>query len=154
MFAEPFVYQIQLTADPGFVTTIKNHRFLTHFVSLKCFQEAGIEGMPAVNCSRLHYVMECLAFRFTIANRLTSSETSANHFSKQDAAAIDLRGQTLTDDIANGVGQSIPHLLFLVSAEQADDPVDGLTGINRVQGAENEMPCFGRGQSDFHCLAV
>ncbi len=38
--------------------------------------------------------------------------------------------------------------------EQAEDTVDGLAGIDRVQGAENQMAGFRGHQRDFHCGAV
>src|SRR5687768_5017344 len=42
------------------------------------------------------------------------------------------------------------HLLLFIRLEHAENTVNGLAGINRVQRAHDQMSGFGGAESDFH----
>ena len=62
--------------------------------------------------------------------------------------------KTLAHDIAETVGQTKAHLLFFSYREETEKPVHRLAGIDRVQGAENEMAGFRGHERDFHGRAI
>ena len=48
----------------------------------------------------------------------------------------------------------LANLFLFLRLEHAQDATDGLAGVNGVQGAQDQMACFGRAQRNFDRLAV
>ena len=46
--------------------------------------------------------------------------------------------EALADDVAQGVGQPLPDLLCFIGCEEAEDAIDALAGVDRVQRAEEQ----------------
>ena len=62
------------------------------------------------------------------------------------ASAVGAREQALRDDALERAGKHDADLLLLVEREEVDDAVDGLGGVDGVQGAEHEVPRLGGGE--------
>ena len=62
--------------------------------------------------------------------------------------------QRLADDALDGAGELDPDLLLLVRREDVDDAVDGLRGVLRVQGGEDEVTGLGGGEGHRDRLQV
>jgi len=62
--------------------------------------------------------------------------------------------ETLADDPADRVGQADPDLVLLFRGEHAEDAVDCLAGIDRMEGAQDQMAGLRGGKSDLHRLPV
>ncbi len=67
---------------------------------------------------------------------------------------LDARREPLADDVAQRVGETLADEFFLRLIEQTQDTVDGLAGVDGVQGAQHEVARFGGGHGDFDRLAV
>ncbi len=63
-------------------------------------------------------------------------------------------GQSLADDVAQGRGEPFAHLRLFALLQHADDPVDGLSCANGVQGGINHMAGFGSRQRGFHRFPI
>ena len=69
-------------------------------------------------------------------------------------AAPDLGDKPLADDPAERVGQTRAELFLFFGFEHAQDAVDGLPGIHRVQRAQHKVARLGGAQGDLDGLAV
>ena len=65
-----------------------------------------------------------------------------------------LRDEALADDVPQGIGEALADELLLVLGEEAEDAVDGLAGIDGVQGGVDDVAGLGGGEGDLHGLAV
>ena len=61
-------------------------------------------------------------------------------FKRGDEVAVQGGDELLGDDGLQDHGQLYPDLLLLVRRENVDDPVDRLSGTDRVQGGQDELP--------------
>ena len=62
--------------------------------------------------------------------------------------------EALAHDVTQSVGESLANLFGLVGGEEAENAVDALAGVDRVQGAQHQVSGLGGGERDFHCFAV
>src|ERR1051326_9022725 len=113
-----------------------------------------IKGVPAEGGCRFDNFMERPSFRLAITDRFARSQAAAQNFAHQQTTAGDLGNQALTDNVANRVGQAVTDLLFFILGEKANDAIDRLAGVDRVERAEDKVAGFGGGERDFHRLAI
>src|SRR5690606_1942298 len=73
---------------------------------------------------------------------------------RDHALAVGARDQPLRDHAAQHRGQAEARLHLLVGGEHRDDAVDGLGGVHRVQGGEDQMPGLRRCDGDLGGLDV
>ncbi len=57
-------------------------------------------------------------------------------------------------DVAKRLGKALTQLLFFLAREHAQDAVDRLAGVNRVQRAEDDVTGLGSGHRNFERLGV
>ena len=60
----------------------------------------------------------------------------------------------MADDPAQRVGQAHAHLVLLLGLEHADDAVDGLAGIDRVERRHDQVTGLGGRQADLDRLTI
>ncbi len=87
-------------------------------------------------------------------DRVLHPEVGPHHFKGRDAPAPLLGQQALADNPADRVGEPDPDLGLLFGGEHADDTVDRLSGVNRVEGAHDEMPRLRSGEADLDRFPV
>ena len=104
--------------------------------------------------ARLDDFVETAVFAFADRDRFAGAEIVAQNFREQLPAATDFRREPLADDVTHGVGQADAQLLFFAEREEAEDSVDSLPGVDRVERAQHEVPGFRRHQRHFHRRAV
>ena len=104
--------------------------------------------------ARLNDFVEAAVLAFAERDRFRGAQIVAHNFGEQLPAAAHFRREPLADDVTQGVGQADAQLLFFAQRKEAEDAVDGLTGVDGVQRAENEVTGFRRHQRDFHRRAI
>ena len=62
-----------------------------------------------------------------------------HHLDRGNTAAADARQQALADDAPQNAGEDRANLLLLARGEELDQAAEGLGGIDRVQGREDEV---------------
>ena len=73
---------------------------------------------------------------------------------KYAAGAVGALDQALADDAFDHAGELGDDLLLLIWREDIDEAVDGLRGIDGVQGGEDEVTGFRCGEGDFDALEI
>ena len=113
-----------------------------------------IERAPAERVTRLNDFVKRFAFAFSKLNALLGAEIGTHDLQQRRAAAAHPRGQPLTDDPAQRVGQPDADLFLFLGFKHAHDTVDGLAGVDGVQRGQNQMAGFGGRHADLHGFAV
>ena len=81
---------------------------------------------------------------FAFADEVADGWVIYEDFDREDApAAICAGDELLADDTAEGFADHDPDLVTLVCWEDVEDSVECSGGISRVQGAEDQVACFG-----------
>ena len=62
--------------------------------------------------------------------------------------------EALTDDPANRIGQTDADLGLLLRGKHPEDPVDRLTGVDRMQGGQNQMSRLRGGEGNLHRFPI
>ena len=93
-------------------------------------------------------------FAFAVEEGLAGAQAAAHDLGHEETAAVDFVDEPLAHDVAQGVGEAFADLFLLVVGEEAEDAVDALAGVDRVQRAQDEVAGFGSRERDLHRLAV
>src|SRR5690242_14656038 len=102
--------------------------------------------MPAESAAGLDDFLEGAIFTFAIEQGLASAQAAAHDFRHQQASALDLGDEALADNVTQGVGEAFPNLLGFVGGKESENTIDALSGIDRVQSAQDKVPGLRRGQ--------
>ncbi len=121
---------------------------------LKELDDVVVEGDHPEGLPRLDDLVEGLPLRFAVEDRVLHPEVRAHDLEGRHAVAPLLGKEALADDPADRVGQPDPDLVLLFGREHAEDAVDRLAGIHRVEGAQDQMARLRGGEADLHRLAV
>ena len=78
-----------------------------------------------------------------LADQVGDARVHHHHLDGGDAAAADARQQPLADHAAEHAGEHRADLLLLGGREELDHAADGLGGVDRVQGREDEVARLG-----------
>ena len=103
-----------------------------------------VESVPAEGRSRFHHFDEGLAFRFAVNNRLSCAQAAAHHLGHKQPAAADLANETLADDVTNIFRDALTKLRLLFAREHPKNSMNGLSRIDGVERAKNQMTGFRR----------
>ena len=89
-----------------------------------------------------------------LADQVGDARVHHHHLDRGDAAVVDARQQPLADHAAEDAGEHGADLLLLRRREELDHPADGLGGVDRVQGREDEVARLGRLERGLRGLGV
>ena len=153
-FAARLLDVVNAARDRAAFGAVEQGGFLGDHALLVGLEGGEVEGAPAERLAGLDDFVKALAFAFAQADGFLGAQVRAHDFQQREASAADLGHQPLADDPAQRVGQPGANLLLLLGLEHAEDAVDGLAGIDRVQRAQHQMAGFRRAQGDLHRLAV
>ena len=128
--------------------------FLRNEALFVSFHAGVVECPPAEGITGLDDFVEGFALAFTQPHGFLGAEVRAHDLQQRKARATDLGHQPLADNPAQRVGQPHADLFLLLRLKHAQNAVDGFTGIDRVQGAEDQMAGFRGAQGDFHRVAI
>ena len=124
---------------------------LALFVSLK---GGEVESPPPEWLAGFSDFVKAFPFGFPEPYAFLRAQVGAHDFQQGVTAAADFWCQPLADDPAECVGQAHAKLLLFLGFEHAQNAVDGLAGIDGVQGAEHEVASLRSTQSDLDRLPV
>src|SRR5256885_6600218 len=145
---------VQFAAHFAFVRAGDQRGFLGNDACFAGFDDRVIEGLPAEARARFDDFVEGFVFRFAVNNRFARSQAAAHDLGDEQTPAADFTHEPLAHDVAQAGGQALADLLFFLARKHAEDAVDRLPGVDRVEGAENDVAGFRRGQSDVQRFAV
>ena len=115
--------------------------------------EVAVHGVHAEVATGLHRGRDLE--RLALADEVGDGGRCDEHLGGDDSTlATGLLHERLADDTAKGRRELRSHLALLVRREDVDNTVDGLRRILRVQGGEDEVAGFCRGQRDGDGLEV
>src|SRR5207237_5215745 len=133
----PFLFDVINTARRwATLAAVEQGTFFRNEPLLVSIQARLIEGAPAECVVGFDNFVESFAFALAHGDRITNAEVAAHDFKQCLASSADFRCETLADDPANGISQAKPNLLLLFLLEHAENTVDRLPGIDRVQRAD------------------
>src|SRR5262249_23416897 len=134
---------VDAASHDALVGAVQKSRFLGDKALLKQFQHRHVESLPAERPGSFDDFVESLSFGLAVLDRIFYSKVCAHDFQRGDSASGYFREQALRHDPAYGFGKSNTDLLFFRLLEHADDAVEGLAGIDRMQRTHHQMAGFG-----------
>ena len=96
-------------------------------------QDRLVERLPAVRRRGGGDVVKIALLIFAEQDGLARAQVAAHDFHEKLPAAADFRCEPLGDDVTQGFREPLAHLALLRLLEHAEDAVDGLTRVDRVQ---------------------
>ena len=115
------------------------------------FQGRKIKSSPPERLAGVDDLIEAFSFALTEANALLHAEIGAHDFKHGETAAATHSGhESLADDPAQHVGHACADLFLFLGFEHTKDTIDSLSGIDGVNGAEDQVARFrcAQGNSD------
>ena len=153
-FAARLLDVVDAARDRPALGAVEQGGFLGDLALLVGFEGGEVEGAPAERLAGLDDFVKAFAFAFAQADGFLGAQVGAHDFEQGVAAAADLGDQPLADDPAQRIGQPGADLLLLLGFEHAEDAVDGLAGVDRVQRAQHQVAGLRGAQGDLDRLAV
>src|SRR4051812_38892005 len=149
-----FLNHVEFSPEPRLVRAGNESGFFGNFVGLVGFNNRLVERVPPQIAADLNDLGKGFVFRFAVNDRFARPQAAAHDFGDEEAAAADAVYKALADDVTEGSGKALSNLLFFLARKHAEDAVDGLAGINRMEGAKHNVPGLRRRHRDFERFAV
>ena len=92
--------------------------------------------------------------RALLPDQVGDARVHHHHLDGRDPAVVDARQEPLADHAPKDAGEHGADLLLLRGRKELDHPADGLGGVDRVQGREDEVARLGRLQRGLRGLGV
>ena len=99
-------------------------------------------------------VVESLAFGFAVDHRFLDAQVGAHDLEGGDASSSRFGQEALRNDPAQRIRQTNPNQTFFIELKHANETVNGLSCVHRMQGGEHQMPGFRCTQGNFDRFTI
>ena len=152
--AAAFLDEVDAAGDASFAGGEESRRFFRDEIVLVGVENGLIESHPAERRACFNDLVEVAMLAFAERDCFFGPQIVAQNFCEQLRPPPSFGREPLADDVAQRVGETNAQLLFFAERKQAENTVDRLAGIDRVQRAQNKVTGFGGHERDFDRRAI
>src|SRR5210317_1588446 len=113
-----------------------------------------VKGLHAKGRAILNNIVKGTVFSLAVENEVTDPQVVCHDFKGGNPVASLLGHEALADDVTYNVGKAVSDLRLFLLVKKAEDAVNGLTGINSMQGTHHQVSCFGSREADLHGFPI